>query len=57
MGSLRRPNCPVRQPKWQDWLELAKRHREDVTPEDVQTACRLSRGRPSLLAELLGSSA
>ena len=51
------PIVRLRQPKWQDWLEFAKRHREDVTPEDVQTAYRLSRGRPSLLAQLLGSSA
>jgi hypothetical protein len=48
--------CPAIQlapPPPADWFEHAKQYHDSLTLEDVETACRLARNKPSLLAQLL----
>ena len=48
------PIIVLQPPPPADWHEYSKRHRPELTLDDVETACRLALGKPSLLAQLLG---
>lgn len=43
--------CP---PPVADWFEYGKKHRSDLTLEQVETGCDLARNKASLLAQLFG---
>jgi hypothetical protein len=44
----------LKPPSPSEWFAYGKQYRPDLTLEEVETACRLTKGKPSLLAQLLG---
>ncbi len=48
------PIMTLKPPPPADWLDYARRHRSDLSLENVETACNLARNKATLLAQLLG---
>lgn len=53
-AAVARPTLQLTPPPAGDWYAYGRQHRPDLKLQEVKTACRLSDGKASLLAQLLG---
>ncbi|MBP9804076.1 MAG: hypothetical protein KBE22_04120, partial [Candidatus Accumulibacter sp.] len=53
-AAVARATLQLTPPPAGDWYAYGRQHRPDLKLQEVKTACRLSDGRASLLAQLLG---